>query len=39
MPDARRFPVFAEIAVALWEVWPWGEVANVEEVESRLGQR
>ncbi len=38
---ARRqtFPVFAEIAVALQQVWPWGEVASVEEVESRLGQR
>ena len=38
---ARRqtFPVFAEIATALQQVWPWGEVASVEEVESRLGQR
>jgi transposase len=38
---ARRqtFPVFAEIAGALREVGPWGEVACVEEVESRLGQR
>src|SRR6266704_8777 len=35
---ARRktFPAFAEIAAALQEVWPWGEVASVEEVESRL---
>ncbi len=38
---ARRksFPVFAEIATALQQVWPWGEVASVEEVESRLGHR
>ncbi len=35
----QTFPVFAEIALALQEVWPWGEVASVEEVESRLGQR
>jgi Mu transposase, C-terminal len=37
---ARRqgFPAFAEIAATLHEVWPWGEVASVEEVESRLGQ-
>ncbi len=35
---ARRktFPAFGEIAAALQEVWPWGEVASVEEVESRL---
>jgi len=35
---ARRktFPAFADIAAALQEVWPWGEVASVEEVESRL---
>ena len=35
---ARRktFPAFGDIAVALQEVWPWGEVASVEEVESRL---
>src|SRR5437588_3141767 len=34
---ARRktFPAFGDIAVALQEVWPWGEVASVEEVESR----
>jgi hypothetical protein len=38
---ARRktFPVFAEIAVAVAEIWPWGEVATVEEVESRLVSR
>jgi len=38
---ARRktFSAFAEIAVALQEVWPWGEVATVEEVESRLTGR
>src|SRR5437588_4443819 len=35
---ARRkmFPAFADIAAALQEVWLWGEVASVEEVESRL---
>src|SRR6266576_6169162 len=38
---ARResFPAFADIAVALREVWPWGEVASVEEVARRLEQR
>ncbi len=38
---ARRqtFPVFAEIAEALQDVWPWGEVASIEEIESRFGQR
>jgi hypothetical protein len=38
---ARRktFPVFAEIAEALQDVWSWGEVASVEEIESRFGQR
>jgi len=38
---ARRksFPTFAEIAVTVQEVWPWGEVASVAEVESRLGTR
>jgi transposase len=35
---ARRkmFPAFADIAAALHEVWPWGEVAAVCEVVSRL---
>ena len=35
---ARRasFPAFADIALVLGEVWPWGEVASVEELESRL---
>jgi transposase len=35
---ARRktFPAFTEIALAVQEIWPWGEVASVEEVESRL---
>jgi transposase len=35
---ARRktFPAYAEIVLAVQEVWPWGEVASVEEVESRL---
>src|SRR6266704_616746 len=35
---ARRksFPAFADIAAALQEVWPIGDVASVEEIESRL---
>jgi hypothetical protein len=35
---ARRenFPAFADIASAVLEVWPWGEVAPVEEVARRL---
>lgn len=35
---ARRqsFPDFAAIETALHEVWPWGEVASVEEVVPRL---
>lgn len=35
---ARRkmFSAFADIARTVQEVWPWGEVATVEEVESRL---
>src|SRR5436190_4443082 len=38
---ARResFPAFADIAEAVQEVWPWGEVASVEEVAQRLAQR
>jgi transposase len=38
---ARRktFPAFAEIVLAVQEVWPWGEVAEVAEVESRLAGR
>lgn len=38
---ARRqsFPAFADIALAVHEIWPWGEVASVAEVESRLAQR
>src|SRR5439155_6962780 len=38
---ARRqsFPAFAEIALAVQALWPWGEVASVAEVESRLAQR
>jgi len=38
---ARRqmFPAFADIAQAVAEVWPWGEVASVEEVEQRLALR
>jgi len=35
---ARRktFPAFADIAAVLPEVWPWGEMAEVGEVASRL---
>jgi hypothetical protein len=35
---ARRktFPAFADIAAALQEVWPWGEMAPVCEVANRL---
>src|SRR6266849_5040997 len=35
---ARRktFPAFADIAEAVQEVWPWGEMAEVAEVASRL---
>jgi hypothetical protein len=35
---ARRkmFPAFTDIAAALQEVWPWGEMAPVSEVASRL---
>jgi transposase len=35
---ARRegFPAFADIASAVLSVWPWGEVAPVEEVARRL---
>ncbi len=38
---ARRqsFPDFAAIETALHEVWPWGEVACVEEVVPRLEDR
>src|SRR5712692_9860459 len=38
---ARRktFPAFADVASALQEVWPWGEVASVEEVASRLSHQ
>src|SRR6266566_5287145 len=38
---ARRktFPAFADVATALQEVWPWGEVASVEEVASRLSHQ
>src|SRR5437763_7164404 len=32
----RPFPAFAEIVLAVQEIWPWGEVASVEEVASRL---
>ena len=35
---ARRktFPAFADIAEAIAEVWPWGEMVEVAEVASRL---
>jgi hypothetical protein len=38
---ARRqvFSAFADIAVALQDLWPWGEIASVEEVVSRFGQQ
>src|SRR5713226_7832192 len=38
---ARRkaFPAFADIAAALQEVWPWGEMAPVCEVASRLSHQ
>jgi transposase InsO family protein len=38
---ARRksFPAFDDIAEALQEVWPAGDVASVEEIESRLAGR
>src|SRR5215472_16393284 len=38
---ARRktFPAFADIAQAVQEIWPWGEVASVEEIETRLAGR
>src|SRR5712692_271015 len=38
---ARRktFPAYAEIAASVQEIWPAGEVATVEEVESRLTGR
>src|SRR6266568_2739293 len=38
---ARRktFPAFADIAEAVQEVWPWGEMAPVSEVASRLSHQ
>lgn len=38
---ARRqsFPAFADIAPAVQELWPWGEVASVEELAGRFGQK
>ena len=38
---ARRktFPAFADIAEALASVWPWGEMAEVAEVASRLSHQ
>src|SRR5438128_48175 len=35
----QRFPAFAEIARAVYALWPWGEVASVAEVASRLAHR
>jgi hypothetical protein len=32
----KNFPAYADIAIALQEAWPTGEVASVEEIESRL---
>src|SRR5437667_4623034 len=32
----RPFPAYAEIVLAVQEIWPWGEVARVAEIESRL---
>ena len=38
---ARRqsFPAFADIIPAVHSIWPWGEVASVEEIESRLARQ
>ena len=38
---ARRkaFPAFTDIAEAVQEVWPWGEMAPVSEVASRLSHQ
>ncbi len=38
---ARRktFPAFGDIAAVLPEVWPWGEMAEVAEVASRLSHQ
>ena len=38
---ARRktFPAFGDIAAAVAEVWPWGEMAEVAEVVSRLSHQ
>lgn len=35
----KNFPAFADIAVALQNIWPWGEMASVEEIASRFEQR
>jgi hypothetical protein len=35
----QSFPTFAAIEAALREVWPWGEVACVEELALRLPER
>jgi hypothetical protein len=36
MPGARRFLPRLAIVLAVQEIWPWGDVASVEEIESRL---
>jgi hypothetical protein len=33
------FPAFADIAAALQEVWPWGEMAEVAEVRREEPRR
>jgi hypothetical protein len=35
----KRFPAFDDVASAVQEVWPAGDVASVEEIESRLAGR
>src|SRR6266487_2140012 len=35
----KHFPAFDDIALALQEIWPIGDVASVEEIESRLAGR
>jgi len=35
----KTFPAFSDIAAVLPEVWPWGEMAEVAEVASRLAHQ
>ncbi|HEY6407906.1 MAG TPA: hypothetical protein VIY29_10610 [Ktedonobacteraceae bacterium] len=35
----KNFPAFAEIAEALASVWPFGEMAEIAEVASRLSHQ